>query len=142
VPKRAVISILALFALVSTTPTVSATFGRTTATNTALGGDTVAPATNFSATTRCSLAITKPVADLSWTATTSGWADGYQIERWKGAILETTVTINNPATTTYTDAVTGGLLTGTTYTWRITAKRASWKSTTAAATATTPPICL
>jgi hypothetical protein len=141
-PIRAVILILALFAFVSTTPTVNATFGATTATNTAFGADAVAPATNFTATTRCSLVIAKPVADLAWTATTSSWADGYRIERWKGTTLETTIIINNPATTTYTDAVASGLLTGTTYTWRIVATRASWNSTTASATATTPPICL
>ena len=141
-PIRAVILILALFAFVSTTPTVNATFGATTATNTAFGADTVAPATNFTATTRCSLIIAKPVADLAWTATTSGWADGYKIERWQGASLQTTITVNNPATTTYTDGVTGALLTGVTYTWRIYAVRASWKSGIATATATTPPLCL
>ena len=141
-PKRAVILILALFAFASTTPTVSATFGATTATNTAFGADIVAPATNFTATTRCSLIITKPVADLAWTATTSSWADGYKVERWQGTTLQATITVNNPATTTYTDGLTGALLTGVTYIWRIYAVRASWSSTIASATATTPPLCL
>jgi hypothetical protein len=61
---------------------------------------------------------------LTWTATPSSWADGYQGQRIVGGTVQASHTVPS-GTTTVTDA---GLANGTTYTYRVWAHRGAWTS--------------
>lgn len=105
-----------------------------------LGAATLAPPTGFDAVLSCSLGTWR--ADLTWTATTSTWADGYTLERWRGTTLEASWSIT-PATTASASDTGGGLLGGQTYTYRLRAREGStWVSSDATDSATVPLLCL
>lgn len=72
---------------------------------------------------------------LTWTATLSSWADGYEIARATSAGGPFTVIATvSAATTTYTDS---SLSFSTTYHYAIRAKRNAWRSTDATTSRTT-----
>jgi hypothetical protein len=73
-----------------------------------------------------------PLAALSWTATTSTYADGYRLGRVVGG-TETVVQQLTPYTTTsYTVGNTNRLAAGVTYTMNLRTKATNWLSSTAA----------
>lgn len=104
-----------------------------------LSSATLQPPSNLSATTGCSLLVLGPKADLQWTATSSTFATGYKVERWRGSTLDTTVTVTPRTTTTLTQT---GLRADTTYTWKVYAYYQSWTSSVLSASARTPSLCL
>lgn len=77
-----------------------------------------------------------PSAALSWTASPSTWATGYQLERSTGGTVQGTSAVSPVGTTSATD---GPLVIGTAYTFRLWAHRGSW--TSPAVTATLTPAC-
>jgi hypothetical protein len=105
-----------------------------------LASATLQPVTNLSAVTSCGplLSLSAKV-DLTWLATLSTFATGYKVERWQGSTLQNTATITPRTTVTRTE---NGLATGTTYTWKVYSYFASWTSSVASVTATTPGLCL
>jgi hypothetical protein len=66
-----------------------------------------------------------PSASLTWTASTSSGASGYQLERVVGGAVEDTRTLDPVSTTTVTD---GPLVDGTAYTYRLWTYYGSWTS--------------
>jgi hypothetical protein len=98
------------------------------------------PASNLNATTSCGPPLSLSAkATLNWTATATAFASGYKVERWLGAVHQSTATVT-PASTT--SRVETGLATGTTYTWKVYAYYQSWTSTVVSDSATTPGLCL
>jgi hypothetical protein len=77
-----------------------------------------------------------PSVRLTWTASPSDWATGYQLERTGGTPGRTTRSLDvaGPASTT-----DGPLVNGTTYSYRLWAYRGNW--TSAEATAILTPSC-
>lgn len=76
-------------------------------------------------------------ADLSWTATPSGYADGYELQRWIGGTLDATFSITPASASSFTDS---GLVAGTTYTYRLRATSGDWRSSPVTTTFT-PDTC-
>jgi hypothetical protein len=121
---RAVVVGIVVAAFVAGTPAASsAAFTRSAAGAASFHAATLAPPTGFVASTTCA---------LSWTATTSTWADGYRIERWRNGTLEQTYTVTPATATSFTEH---GLVLAT-YTWRIWAYKGAWTSSIASSTAT------
>jgi hypothetical protein len=77
-----------------------------------------------------------PTATLTWTPSTSTWADGYQLARQVGGVTEATASVPGASSASTTS---GPLVSGTTYTFRLRAYRGSWRS--AAVTTTLPTSC-
>ena len=65
--------------------------------------------------------------NLSWAPTGSGFADGYRLQRYIGATLDGEWAITPASTSAVVDF--GGLVPGTTYTYRLVATAGSWRST-------------
>lgn len=74
-----------------------------------------------------------PTANLSWTASPSTWGTGYLLDRQVAGSTQASQTLAGVATTSATD---GPLVTGTTYTYRLTTYRSSWRSSSVTATLT------
>ncbi len=104
-----------------------------------LSSATLHPASDLSVTTGCSLLILGPKADLSWTATYSTFATGYEVERWRGSILEEVTSVTPRTTTTLTQT---GLQSATSFTWVVQAFHVAWTSTQVSVTGSTPGVCL
>ena len=114
---------VAIFGSVCLSPASSyAAFGSSTSTTATFSATTIAPTTNFSASTLCA---------LTWTATTSTWATGYKIERYQSGNLQATHTVSGAGTASYTEH---GLAL-TTYTWKIYAYKGTWMSSIQQSTA-------
>lgn len=77
-----------------------------------------------------------PTANLAWTASPSTWGSGYELDRQVAGTTQATQTLTGVATTSATD---GPLVNGTSYTYRLTTERNSWRSS--AVTATLTPDC-
>lgn len=77
-----------------------------------------------------------PTASLTWTASTSSGATGYTLDRVVSGTVQASADVPGIATTSTTD---GPLVSGTTYTFRLSAYRGSWRSTQASGTLT--PVC-
>ncbi len=127
-------------AVVANASMALAAFSERTSASHTISSANLGPASNPSAATSCGplLSLTA-TATLNWTATATGFASGYKVERWLGAVLHSTATVTPASTTTLTET---GLATGTTYTWKIYAYFESWTSTVASVSATTPGLCL
>jgi hypothetical protein len=81
-------------------------------------------------------ALGAPSASLSWTASTSSGASGYQLERVVGGTVQAATTVT-PVSTTSTS--NGPLVDGTAYTFRLRTYYGTWTSTTASVALT--PAC-
>jgi hypothetical protein len=66
-----------------------------------------------------------PTANLTWTASPSSWASGYQLERLVSGSLEATETVTPISATSTTD---GLLVNGTPYSYRLWAYSGAWTS--------------
>ncbi len=99
---------------------------------------TLQPASGLNASGACDLIILGAHVNLSWTATPSTWATGYRLERWRNGALEQTYLIPGAATTSYTASDVAG---SRTYTFKLTAYKQGWTSTTVEKTVNTP-FCL
>jgi hypothetical protein len=117
--RVAVIAMLFVVSPLGPTPSALAAFLDPATASATFGTDTLAPPTNLSA----GLCVTGFTA--SWTATTSTWRTGYEVQ-WK---LSTSSTWNS-ATTTETSHTVSGLSLLNTYDVRVRAYYgATWKST-------------
>jgi len=104
----------------------------------------LAAPTGLTATATCTIGIPNATVkvNLSWSQTSSTFADGYEILRAVGAgAYSTLTTVAGRATTTYTDSSVGY---STTYSYEVKAKKNNWRSApSSAATATTKSsLCL
>ncbi|MGY1803834.1 hypothetical protein ACI78T_11195 [Blastococcus sp. SYSU D00922] len=70
-----------------------------------------------------------PSANLQWTASPSSWAGGYELTR-EGGVVQAPQPVPGVATTSATN---GPLVNGTSYTFRLTTSRGTWRSTAVAA---------
>ncbi len=76
-------------------------------------------------------------AALSWTATSSSYADGYLLQRFIGTTLDDQWTITPRSSSSIVDF--GGLAAGTTYTYRLRTTSGTWRSTAVTVTYTAAP---
>ena len=79
-----------------------------------------------------------PAASLSWTPSASGFADGYVLQRFIGATLDDQWLITPETSSSIVDF--GGLVAGTTYTYRLSTTSGSWRSNPVSLTYT-PTAC-
>jgi hypothetical protein len=104
---------------------------------------TIAPPTVLSAVGGCQNLILGPKITLTWTATTSGFAAGYQILRssTNGGPYTLLTTVSDRTTVTYTDTTATGL--NTTYYYVLRAQFLNWLSANSTqGSGTTPVLCL
>jgi hypothetical protein len=135
--------VVGLFVAVAFPANAWGTFSSSTSNATSnLTAGTLQPPTGLGVTFDCVLiGILRPTADLTWIASSSA-ATGYQLDRYKGAVLESSVTISGTSTTAFADGL--GLINlglSTTYTWHLRTYLGSWTSGDAVLTASTPLIC-
>ena len=120
------------------------TFGSAPAAPTmALAANTLAAPTGLNGSGSCGLIILGPQVSLNWTASSSTFADGYQILRsgTSGGPYSLHSTIGDPGTTNLLDTNLVGL--STTYYYVVRATRGNWTSAYSNQVAvTTPLLCL
>ncbi len=133
-------AIVVTVAVVANVSVALAGFSEATSASHTISSANLGPASNLSATTSCGplLSLTAK-ATLNWTATTATFASGYKVERWLGAVLQSTATVTPRTSTSLTQT---GLATGTTYTWKVYAYFQSWTSAVVSVSGTTPGLCL
>lgn len=76
-----------------------------------------------------------PSANLSWTVSPSSWAGGYEFTREAGGGVQETQPVTGVATTS---ATSGPLVNGTSYTFRLSTSRGTWRSSAVTAAPFTP----
>lgn len=116
--------------------------GLTAADETFAGPGTIPSRTATSSTSAAWIAQTvvlrrvagTPTAHLAWTASPSTWGSGYLLERQVAGSTQATQTIAGVASSGATDGPVAG---GTSYTYRLTTYRGSWRSSSVTATLTT-----
>lgn len=123
-------------AVLGTAPVAWASFNDASSASATYTADVLAPATNPSAAAGMCSTVSGDRTVLSWTATTSTWATGYEIARSTTAGGPYTVvgTASGAGTTTYTDS---GLAYSTTYYYAIRSMRNAWRGTNATTSRTT-----
>lgn len=125
-PKRRVLVAAGVTAVLATSSVAFAAFTSAQTATTTLGTGVLAPPTNPAAAPGPCTALSASIT-VSWTATTSTWADGYEI---LGSLVATgpftpVATVDGVATTSHT---VGGLLFATTYHYVVKARKANWRS--------------
>jgi hypothetical protein len=137
--RRAVIGGVAGVLLLAT-PALSSFLDSATAAGTNSTSQLAAP-TGLSATAGCTTGIPKlPKVTLTWTATTTTFATGYDIYRAVGAGPSTLLTTISPRTTvSYVDNAVALL---TSYTYVVKTRYALWTAASSSASASTPVLCL
>lgn len=135
-PRAAVTAVAIAVALLGTAPVAWASFDDVSAASASYTADVLAPATNLSAAAGFCSTLSGDRTVLSWTATASTWATGYEIARSTTAGGPYTVvgTASGAGTTTYTDA---GLAYSTTFYYAIRSMRNAWRGTNATTSRTT-----
>lgn len=136
--RAATVVALAVSASVLAGAVAVAAYGDGASASATMSTATLAPPSGLSVTTACVGLLQGSKATLSWTATPSTFAEGYTLERRRGATLETTVTITPRTTTSYVDSP---LSNNTSYTWTLWATAHSWTSTAVSVSGTTPLVC-
>ncbi len=128
-PLAVVAAAIALGALASTHD-AWASFNSSAAASTSYTADVlVAPNNPAAAAGTCSVG-TGDRTVLSWTATSSSWASGYEIARstTAGGPFTVIATVSGVSTTTYTD---GPLASSTTFYYAIRSMKSTWRSANA-----------
>jgi hypothetical protein len=110
----------------------------------AVSAATLAAPTGLTATATCTIGIPNATVriNLSWTQTSSVFADGYEILRAVGAGTRTTLaTLSGRGTTTYTDSAVAY---STQYSYEVKAKKINWRSppSSPASATTKSSLCL
>jgi hypothetical protein len=138
VRRAAVVAVLLVVAVAG--PAVGSFLDSATAASTLSTTQLAAP-TGLTATAGCTTTIPKlPKVTLSWTATTTTFATGYDIYRAVGAGPSTLLTTVSPRTTvTYVD---NAVLVLTSYTYTVKTRFQLWTKASSTASATTPAVCL
>jgi hypothetical protein len=137
--RRAVVGALLLVVAVGG-PALGSFADSATAASTLRTTQLAAP-TGLSATGGCSTGIPKlPRVTLSWTATTSTFATGYDVYRAVGGGTQTLLTTLSPRTVaSYVDSA---VIVATSYTYSVRTRYALWSKASSNASATTPVVCL
>jgi fibronectin type 3 domain-containing protein len=112
---------------------VSASLASATFNSTGAGGPmpvvtaTLAAPTGLSASATCQVGLPTTVkVNLSWTATTSTFADGYEVKRsTSGGPFVSIGTVSGGTTTTYSDTT---VTYSTSYSYVVTATKNNWRS--------------
>ena len=105
----------------------------------------LAAPTGLTATATCTVGVPNATVkvNLSWTQTSSTFADGYEILRAVGAgPYSSLTTVSGRSTTSYTDST---VTYSTTYSYEVEATKNNWRSapsTPASATTKSDPLCL
>ena len=88
---------------------------------------TLAAPTNLSSAAGPCVVVVGPSVALTWTATSSTWADGYEVLRslLAGGPYTSVALVSGVNTTTYTDST---VLFSTTYRYVVRATKAAWRS--------------
>jgi hypothetical protein len=138
VRRSAVVAVLLVLAVAG--PAVGSFLDPATAASTLSTTQLAAP-TGLTATAGCTATIPKlPKVTLSWTATTSAFATGYDVYRAVGIGPSTFLATVTPRTTvTYVDSA---VLVATSYTYTVKTRYAAWTKASSTASATTPTLCL
>jgi len=140
--RTAVVALLALAALAAVAvPSLAVLAGSDAIDANTFTTATLDAASGLGASASCNGLGTAKVS-LSWTATPSGFADGYDVMRSlvNGGPYSEVAHVDGRTTTTY---VNTGLLTNTTYYYVVVATAGGWTSADSnQASATTPAICL
>lgn len=127
--------------LLAGAPVAWATFLNSGSAGASFSTDSLAAPTGLSATPQCGLLQYE--IHLSWTATTSSWADGYEVTQATSSNGPFSVVPlplgGDPLATT---RVVGSLEASTTYWFRVAATRGSWRSAPVSANATTSAVCV
>ncbi|MDQ3944251.1 MAG: hypothetical protein M3357_03700 [Actinomycetota bacterium] len=133
-------AVLVVAAVLPTGSGAFASFGSGASATHDVSSAALSPASGLTASTSCGplLSLTAK-AELSWTVTPSAFASGYKVERWLGAVLESTASVTPRTTTALTQT---GLATGTTYTWKVYSYVQGWTSSVVTVSAATPALCL
>lgn len=133
--------LVAAVLLLAAGPAAWGSFGQgATATTTFSAGSLAAP-TGLTGAGQCGLLSYE--VRLSWTATTTPWADGYEVSRATSSAGPYTVVPRPSGTSALaTTRTVTGLSAATTYWFRVTATRQAWRSAPAQVSATTPVLCL
>lgn len=123
---RSILVVAVVSAALSVSSVALAAFTSSPTATTTLATNTLAPPTDPAAANGPCTPLNKSVV-VSWTPTTSTWADGYEI---LGSLLAvgpftTIATVDGAATTSYT---VNGLATATTYHYVVKATKANWRS--------------
>lgn len=108
----------------------------------AAGSLVLAGPSGLGASGACSILVIGPAVELTWTATPSSFASGYDVLRSTSPTgpFVTVATVAGATTVTFTDT---GLPALTTYHYRLRSRAGAWESpVTSTASATTPLICL
>jgi hypothetical protein len=111
-----------------TTQGASATFvGSTTPVAGSVASPTLAAPTGLAAARGACVVLTSNAVNLSWAATTSTFADGYEIFRstTSGSAYASVGTVSGRTTTTFTDTTVAFV---TTYYYVVQAKKLVWRS--------------
>lgn len=137
--RRAAVGALLLLLLVAGPALGSFADGSTAAST--LRTTSLSAPTGLSASGGCSGGLPKlPRVTLSWTATTTPFATGYDVYRGIGAGSQTLLTTLSPRTvTSYVDSA---VLVATSYSYSVRTRYLSWSKASSTASATTPVLCL
>lgn len=119
--------VVALFFSLSTVSVARAAWLDAEAASASYSTATLAPAANPSATAGTCVLAVGDATTLTWTATPSTWADGYEIARslLSGGPYTVIATVSGRTTVSYTDS---GLLFSTTYHYVVRATKGAWRS--------------
>ena len=124
-PRRGLTAIaVAVVAVFLVAPGAGAVFddAATVGANT-FGTATLLPPAGLGLSGTCGSGVGSVVA--SWSASPSGFASGYRLQRWRGGVLESDQVVAGVATTTAAD---GPLVPGVAYEYRVFAEFQNWTS--------------
>jgi hypothetical protein len=136
--RRLVVVLGVVCVLLSVATMAAANFSSTTNASSSNASAVLAPPSSLTGGTGSCVANVSVSVALSWVATTSSWASGYEVLRstTSGGPYSVVGTVNGQATTTFTDT---GVAFATTYYYVVRATKINWRSAnTPQATVTTP----
>ncbi len=139
--KRLAVVLALVLASATAGPAAWAAFQQSASASSGFATASLAPASALTATRQCG--VLQYEIRLSWTATPSAWADGYEVSMATSAAGPYAVVPlpagGNALATTRT---VGLLAPSTTYWFRVTATKGSWRSSAVQASATTSLLCV
>lgn len=141
-PPRIALALALVLVAMTSARAAWASFNDSSSASAAYSTDVLAAPTNPAAGPGTCTAFSNDRIILTWTATTSTWADGYEIARSlvPGGPYTVIGTVSGVASTTYND---GPLAFSTTYYYAIRSTRNAWRSTDATVSRTTrSSLCL
>jgi len=124
--RAAALSVVLAFFLLSASPAFASFSSSPSAASMTISSATLAAPTNLAASNSCILSVSVKVK-LTWTATSSTWADGYQIFRstTNGGPYSSVGSVSGQSTTSFTDSSVAFL---TTYYYVVQATKLNWRS--------------